>query len=128
MKIIIDTNAYAELAKGNTHILALMQTADQIVVSTIVMGELYAGFRLGAKRLQNVRRLDEFLKTPGVVTVAPDSSIAERYGELIGLLKENGTPIPTNDVWIAATAFETAARVLTFDSHYRAVPGLMTVL
>lgn len=128
MKYAIDTNIYAELAKGNEHIRLLLETVDEIVVSTVVLGELHAGFRLGSKRSQNLDSLTEFLQARGVVVIPPDELIAERYGELIGTLKENGTPIPTNDVWIAATAMETASRMLTLDSHYGHVPGLMMVL
>ena len=92
------------------------------------MGELHAGFRLGSRRSQNEKELEKFLEQPGVTIVAPDEAVAERYGELIRVLKERGTPIPMNDVWIAATALETASRMLSFDSHYDLVPGLFMVL
>ena len=128
MRVLVDTNAYAELARGNAHIRALLENVDGIVVSAIVLGELFAGFRLGSKRAENAQRLNEFLRTPGVAVVPVDTGIAERYGELVGILKKNGTPIPTNDVWISATALETGSRMLTFDSHFHQVPGLMMVL
>lgn len=128
MRLIIDTNVYAALARGNTHIRSLLEAADRIEVSTIVLGELYAGFRLGSKRTENIRLLSEFLNVPGVDVIQISAAIAERYGELIGVLKDSGTPIPTNDVWIAATALETGSRMLTFDTHFHQVPGLMMVL
>jgi len=128
MRLIIDTNAYAELAKGNAHIRKLLENADEIVVSAVVLGVLYAGFKLGSRKTENIQVLSEFLKTPGVAIIPIDSAIAERYGELIGVLKDNGTPIPTNDVWIAATALETGGRILTSDSHFHQPPGLMMVL
>ena len=128
MRLIIDTNAYTALAAGNPHVRNLLEHAEEIVVSAVVLGELHAGFRGGSRRTENARRLSEFLKAPGVSTIPIDSSIAERYGELIRVLKDNGTPIPTNDVWIAATALETGTRMVTFDAHFKMVPGLMTVL
>ncbi len=128
MRLLIDTNVYAQLGKGNTHMRSLVQSADEIVVSSIVLGELHAGFGLGSKRAKNIKELDEFLRQPGVKIVAPDKIIAERYGELIRVLKKNGTPIPTNDVWIAATALETAGRMLSFDTHFGIVPGLFNII
>ncbi len=128
MRYAIDTNVYAELVRGNARIRALLEAVDEILISTVVLGELHAGFRLGNRKFQNARTLTEFLRTPGVSVVPPNEAVAERYGDLIGTLKENGTPIPTNDVWISATALETASRMLTFDAHYRSVPGLMMVL
>ena len=128
MRLLVDTNAYAELAKGNSHVRLLLQSADEIVMSTVVMGELYAGFKFGWRWSENARQLREFLDTPGVEVTAPDAMIAERYGELIRVLKKKGTPIPANDIWIAATALETASRVVTFDTHFQHVPGLMMAL
>ena len=128
MRILIDTNAYAELARGNTHIRGLLQSSDEIIVSTIVLGELYAGFKLGTRSSANMGELDEFLHIPGVTIYPPDKAVTERYGEVIRILKENGTPIPTNDAWIAATALETGSRVVSFDSHFSLVPGIMSLL
>lgn len=128
MRLIIDTNAYAELARGNPHVRALLEHADEIVVSAIVMGELHAGFRGGSRRQENERQLREFLAAPGVHTISVDESIAERYGEVVRILKAQGTPIPTNGVWIAATALETGCRVLSLDTHFQQVPGLMMAM
>ena len=128
LKILLDTNTYSGLGKGNAHILKILQKADEIVVSTIVLGELYAGFSLGSRKTKNVAELEEFLKQPGISVVAPSQTIAERYGEVIRILRENGTPIPTNDVWIAATALETASRIFSLDTHSSLVPGVLTVL
>ena len=128
MKIIIDTNVYAELARGNEHVRRILENADVVFVPVAVLGELHAGFNMGSRTAENRRQLEDFLDLPGVVTVSLDSSVAERYGELVSLLKKNGTPLPTNDVWIGATALETGGRMMTFDSHYKSIPGLMMVL
>lgn len=128
MKVLIDTNAYSELCRGNGHIRSVLESADEICVPTIVLGELFAGFFLGTRRRQNGEELDAFLGLPGVTVTAPSKNIAERYGELVRSLRQRGTPIPTNDIWIAATALETAARVLSLDAHFSDIPGIMTVL
>ena len=128
MRVLIDTNAYVELGKRNTHIRTILEAAHEIIVSTIVLGELYSGFSLGSKKEQNIREIEEFLGQPGVIVVAPSKDVAERYGEVFRILKKNGTPIPTNDIWIAATALETASRILSFDTHFALVPGIFSVL
>lgn len=128
MRMLIDTNAYSELARGNGHVRLLVENAAEIIMPAIVLGELHAGFALGSQTPENNRRLGEFLKLPGVRIFPVDHPIAERYGDLIAVLRKNGTPVPTNDIWIAATALESASRVLTFDSHYDLIPGIMRVL
>ncbi|MBR3924076.1 MAG: PIN domain-containing protein [Kiritimatiellae bacterium] len=52
-------------------------------------------------------------------------SIAERWGYVKASLAKNGTPIPDNDIWIAATALETGARLISYDSHFDSVGGLI---
>jgi len=127
MKICIDTNIYSAFKKGNPNISELLETTDEIYVPAIVMGELYAGFQLGARLRDNTKDLKEFIEQPGIYIIDINDSIAERYGALIKILKDNGTPIPTNDIWIAATALEHGARIATFDSHFKLIPGLMTI-
>jgi predicted nucleic acid-binding protein len=127
MRICIDTNIYSALKKGNPKIIELLEKADEVYIPSIVLGELYAGFQLGSKLKDNVEDLKEFIEQPGIFIIEIDESIAERYGALIKLLRESGTPIPTNDIWIAATALENGARIATFDLHFRSIPGLMIV-
>jgi tRNA(fMet)-specific endonuclease VapC len=128
MRVTIDTNAYSALGKGDPRVRAIVEAADELVVSTIVLGELHAGFSLGTRKEKNRRELDEFLGKPGVTVLPPSRSIAERYGELIRVLREAGTPLPTNDIWIAATALESGCRVLSMDAHFGDIPGILTVL
>ena len=126
--MLMDTNAYSELARGNAHVRLLVEHAAEIILPTVVLGELHAGFALGSQTREHNRGLAEFLKLPGVRIFPVDHPVAERYGDLIAILRKNGTPVPTNDIWIAATALESASRVLTFDSHYDLIPGIMRVL
>lgn len=128
MTVAIDTNAYAELARGNTHVRSILEAADRVLVPAIVLGELHSGFALGSQRDRNRNTLSVFLSAPGVAVVPVDTAVAERYGELVRVLRKRGTPIPTNDVWIAATVLETGSRLLSFDSHFADVPGVMSIL
>lgn len=124
MRLCIDTNIYSLFKKGDEKIRELLETADEIFIPTIVLGELYAGFYLGKYTDQNIRELEEFLTKPGVTVINIDKNIADRYGELIKILKTQGTPIPTNDVWIGAIVLETGAKFATMDNHFNHIPGI----
>ena len=128
MRVLIDTNAYSELARGNTRIRSIIENASEVLVSAVVLGELHTGFALGSKELENNQRLAAFLKLPGIHVIDVNRAIAERYGATIVSLRKLGTPLPTNDIWIAATGLETGSRVLTFDAHFDHIPGVMRVL
>ena len=64
---------------------------------------------------------------PGVQVVNIDASVADRYGILVKMLRKMGTPIPANDIWIAAAALETGSRLVTYDSHFDCIPGLLVI-
>ncbi|MCD4722893.1 MAG: type II toxin-antitoxin system VapC family toxin [Desulfobacula sp.] len=119
MRICIDTNIYSAFKNGDKEIIELLENSDELLIPVVVLGELYAGFHIGSRLKENLKELDLFLNMPGVYTVKIDREIADRYGMLIKILKEQGTPIPTNDVWIAATALEKGTKLATFDTHFR---------
>jgi predicted nucleic acid-binding protein len=125
MRICIDTNIYSAFKKGDVEISEILENADEVYIPSVVLGELYAGFQMGSKLKDNIKDLKEFIKQPGIHIIDLDESIAERYGAVIKLLRESGTPIPTNDIWIAAAALENGARMATFDTHFKFIPGLM---
>ena len=127
MTLCIDTNAYAAFKRGHKQIQELLEAADEVLIPTIVLGELYAGFAIGSRESANLRELGSFLHTPGV-TIAPVSErVAERYGSLMRTLKTQGMPIPINDVWIASIALETSARILSLDPHFQRIPAVVSV-
>lgn len=128
MTVCLDTNAYSRmLLPGSSALRALIESADQVEVPAVVIGELAAGFRQGSRAAANFRLLDDFLNEPGTQIAAVDRDIAERYGVLVAALRRNGTPIPTNEIWIAASAMESGARLITYDAHFSAVSGLLTI-
>lgn len=124
MKRLLDTNAYVELLKGNGEVAALVRSAEQLVFSTIVLGELLFGFRNGNRYEKNLTVLDEFVSQPWVALQLVTRTTADRFGRIAAALRKSGTPIPTNDIWIAAHAFETGAELITFDHHFAEVRGL----
>lgn len=124
MKVLLDTNAYTRVALQVEPLVELVEKARTVFVSVTVLGELYAGFRIGSKLDQNTRELESFLELPGVEIAEIDKDVADRYGLLVKLLRAQGTPIPANDIWIAAAAMETGSRLVTYDKHFSVIHGL----
>lgn len=125
MKLSIDTGAYSALKRGEQNVAEVLESADEVFVSTVVLGELYAGFGRGAFERRNLRELREFLDKPGLTLCPVTDEIAQRYGALVKTLSAQGTPLPTDDIWIAATAIETGSRLLAFDEHFARIPGIL---
>ena len=118
-RICLDTSAYSNFRRGEPGVVEHLDRAEWVGVPSIVLGELRAGFRLGTRAESNVRELDEFLDHAVVEVVSVDAVVAQIYGEIFADLRSKGRPLPTNDIWIAATAVRAGASVLTFDEHFR---------
>jgi tRNA(fMet)-specific endonuclease VapC len=123
-KLILDTNAYSRLRQGDRAVLALLGEADAVLMSIFVLGELHAGFNGGTQRDANRRSLQEFLSLPTVSLLFATDETAQIFGALKDDLRRGGTPLPINDVWIAAHALETGATLLSYDAHFGRVKGL----
>jgi tRNA(fMet)-specific endonuclease VapC len=117
-RILIDTNAYAAFKRGDTGTLDILRHAPEIALNATVMGELLAGFASGSHAARNRRELSEFLHTPRVRQLAVDADTAEYYAVLFTGLRKKGRPIPTNDLWIAASAMQHGYAVFSFDKHF----------
>jgi tRNA(fMet)-specific endonuclease VapC len=126
-QLCIDTNVYSKYTRNPGDLEQLLSQAENLIVSPIVIGELFAGFELGTRYDFNVLLLNQFLASPGVSLAKITIETAQRYGNILKKLKQQGTPIPTNDIWIAATAMETGARLVTYDLHFNNVPGLIVL-
>ena len=118
-RVLLDTSAYSVFMRGQAAIKQALQQADEIYFSPIVLGELLAGFRRGRNREKNERELQVFLSSPRVRGVGLDDETAERYAVILEGLWKAGTPIPTNDIWIAASAMQYGLSILTTDAHYQ---------
>jgi|WetSurMetagenome_2_1015567.scaffolds.fasta_scaffold45921_5 tRNA(fMet)-specific endonuclease VapC len=127
MKVSLDTCGYSRLALQSQPLVDMLAEADAVYLSSVMLGELFAGFCLGSREMENRRELARFLDLPGVEVVDITSAIADRYGILVKQLRQQGTPLPTNDIWIAASAFETGSRLVTYDSHFDSIQGLLIV-
>lgn len=123
-KIILDTNAYTRLLSGDKDVLDVTGTAETVYMSIFVLGELYAGFSGGTREQENKETLQRFLLKPTVKILNASSETAEVFGFVKSNLKKTGTPLPINDVWIAAHAIETGSTVITYDTHFKKITGL----
>ncbi|MEM6533552.1 MAG: type II toxin-antitoxin system VapC family toxin [Myxococcota bacterium] len=127
MRLLLDTNAYSAMKRGHAGVIDVIRRSDEVLLSVIVLGELLYGFRHGSRAAQNTRELDSFLRTPYVTKIEVGSTTADRYASIASSLRAKGSPIPTNDLWIAAHALETGADLVTFDSHFHHVEGIFVV-
>jgi tRNA(fMet)-specific endonuclease VapC len=125
--ILIDTNIYTSALKGEHETVTVLKQANQIGVCSITIGELLSGFKAGAREKRNREELAEFLDTPRVHIYRIDENTAEFYSDILNNLKKTGKPIPTNDIWIAAIAFQYGLQLFTKDRHFEFIPGLMLV-
>jgi tRNA(fMet)-specific endonuclease VapC len=122
--IVLDTNCYAAYRSGDSRVLDALANAETVWMSVIVLGELYAGFRGGTKMLENQEQLDLFLAKPTVRILDAGKESAEIFGEVKDQLKNAGTPLPINDVWIGAHTMETGSVLVSYDRHFKAIAGL----
>jgi tRNA(fMet)-specific endonuclease VapC len=124
-KVMLDTSAYSAYLRGNDDVKHALGGADEIYLNPVVLGELYAGFAHGGREKRNRDILREFLDSPRVQIAVIDEETAERYAAIITYLWSKGTPIPTNDLWIAASAMQYGLKLITTDSHFRNVPQVI---
>ena len=123
-KILIDTSAYSQLLRGSTDVLNVLGRADLTYMSIFVLAELYTGFKGGSKEIPNKNLLERFLSRPTVRTIPATRETAEIFAGVKHGLRKAGTPLPINDVWIAAHTIETGSVLVTFDSHFKDIRGL----
>ncbi len=127
MNLVLDTNAYSDYVRGNKSILATLNGAEIVYIPVIVIGELKRGFYYGRKVAHNLETLNAFLAKPRVKLLEVDDETADQYGHLAAFLKRNGTPIPTNDIWIAALCVQYDLPLLTRDSDFDHLSQVMLV-
>lgn len=126
---VIDTNVLIDCFQRGGGAADAISDYDRILVCPAVIGEFKAGIDTGTKRGKKAKeRLDEFLDDPAVEIVPCTDETAEYYARIYRTLKENGTPLPTNDIWIASAALEHGATVISGDGHFSRIPMLKVAL
>ena len=123
-KLLLDTNAYSNLLRGDKKVLTQLSRADLVYVSIFVVGELIAGFKGGNKEKENNHLLDRFLQKQEVELLEGSKETARIFAKLKYELKKAGTPLPVNDIWIAAHAIETGSVLITYDRHFQRIKGI----
>ena len=125
IRLCLDTTGYSRLMRGHDRLRERLEEADEVLLPATVLGELYAGFQGGRREEENRSLLAAFRRQPGVVVIDVTDNVSQRYAAVVAALKRQGTPIPTNDIWIAAAALENGGRIVAYDAHFAAVPGLL---
>jgi len=126
-RLLIDTNIYSYALKGDDGVVEVLKKSEQIGISVISIGELLSGFKGGGREQKNREELGIFIDSPRVVVHSVDEDTSEFYAEILNNLREIGRPVPTNDIWIAAVAFQNGLKLFTKDEHFKAIAGLSLV-
>ena len=128
MKILLDTNAYVGFKLNLEQVVEMIASAERIYFSPVVLGELMFGFRNGSRFRENMEDLNRFMQNEAVELVQVSSLTADRFSRIASHLKRQGTPIPTNDIWIAAQTIEFGAELITSDKHFENISGLVCTI
>jgi predicted nucleic acid-binding protein len=124
--ILLDTNAYTAFKHNVIDAVEIFKNTPLIGLNSIILGELYGGFALGSREERNRSELSQFLEISKINCFSVDSDTAEYYARVYRSLRKKGNPIPTNDMWIAATALQYDLALFSYDKHFQAIDGLRT--
>ena len=127
VKIVLDTNRYSDAARGDLAARETIESAEQTFLPIVVLAELRAGFRGGGRGRENERQLQTFLREPTVQVLIPDEATTFHYAAIFQQLRRQGTPIPTNDIWVAALALQHTLHLYARDAHFDRLPQLLRV-
>lgn len=120
-RVCLDTSAYSQFRRGDPSVVGILSTAGWVGLPSVVLGELRTGFLVGGQAARNEEELRRFMRHPLVEVLDVDDDAAHIYAEIMVALRQTGTPVPTNDIWIAAVAARDGATVLTYDTHFRLI-------
>lgn len=124
VKLALDTNRYTDLCRGDVSVVETVEVAQQVWLPFIVLGELRAGFAVGSQGPRNEAVLRRFLLKSGVGVLYADEQTTHHYAAVYRQLRKQGTPIPTNDMWIAALVLQHSLVLFARDTHFEALPQL----
>jgi len=127
VRVALDTNRLTDLFQGDAELAEFLATCDEVWIPLIVLAEIKAGFYGGTQHHRNEVLLRKLMAKPTVEVLLPGRETAEQYARLFVQLKRAGTPVPDNDLWIAALALENDLTLITRDRHFDNIPQLLTV-
>ena len=126
MRVALDSNCYSDLMRGDQKLAEELSKCQEVCLPLPVIAELKAGFAFGGQRYRNEASLMQFLAEDAVSILTPGLQTAETYAQLWVQLKVAGTPIPIDDIWIAALCLEHGLLLVTRDKHFDRLPQLLT--
>ena len=127
-RVALDTSAYSAFKRGHPDVVGHLRRAREILLSCVVLGELLGGFEAGSQSRRNREELRLFFDSARVRLVPVGEATAERYARIYASLRAAGRPLPTNDLWIAATAMEHGAELVTLDRDFMHVPQIIVAM
>ena len=127
MRIALDAKRYIDLCRGEEDTVKVVSTAEAVFLPFVVVAELRAAFVLGKRAVENERVLRRFLLKAGVSVLYPDEQTTHHYASAYRQLRLQGTPIPMNDVWIAALVLQHNLRLHDRDRHFDHLPQIVRV-
>ena len=127
MRVALDSNRYDDLVTGSRDVAAIVETAEAVYLPFIVVGELRAGFAAGKRQAENEKLLRRFLMKEDVEVLFADEQTTHHYASAFAQLRRQGTPIPTNNLWIAALVLQHDLALCTRDRHFDRLPQIPRV-
>jgi predicted nucleic acid-binding protein len=124
VRVALDTNRLTDLFQGDAALAERLGLCDEVWIPLVVLAEIKAGFLGGTQRHRNEIVLRKLLSKTTVGVLLPDRETAEHYARLFVQLKRAGTPVPDNDLWIAALALQHDLLLITRDRHFKNIPQL----
>ncbi len=124
MKVLLDTNAYSALRRGQELVVEQVRRSEEVLLSMVVVGELLFGFRNGSRYEENVRALEAFVEDSHVRLLTLTWDTADWFGRISTELRRKGRPVPINDIWIAAHTMEAGANLISSDPHFSHIDNL----
>jgi len=125
VRVALDTNRLTDLFRGDATLAELLETCEEVWIPLFVLAELKAGFYVGTRQHQNETLLRKLLAKATVAVLLPSRETTEHYARLFVQLKRAGTPVPDNDLWIAALALQHDLTLITRDQHFQHIPQLL---
>jgi len=125
VRLALDTNRYADLCRGLPDVVKVVERAEVVLLPFVVLAELRAGFSVGTRGAENERTLLRFLMKSGVDVLYADEQTTHHYASAYRQLRRQGTPIPTNDLWIAALVMQHNLILCARDRHFDRLPQII---
>jgi tRNA(fMet)-specific endonuclease VapC len=124
VRVALDTNRLTDLFNGDIELAERLGICEEVWIPLIVLAEIKAGFYGGTQRQRNEAMMQRLLTKATVRILLPSRETAEHYARLFVQLKRAGTPVPDNDLWIAALVLEHDLTLITRDQHFDRMPQL----